>query len=386
MRRAYHSRGETPDDGTTGHSGRPAASSIQHVTRRGRRIVRRLRRGVGRLLVRAGGGVGGQAALEVAAARYVQPKLPSKYAIVPPPAPVDADWPEPPRIDGAATSIRTIYATGERPPVMDLALLEALNEEYRSKPLVPEPPGDDQASREFRARRRLLDVHRSVGLDGKRVLELGCGAGFEVWYVSHHFGGDAWGIDVNERTGWAPLSDDRTHFVCADLATDRPFEAGFFDRIYSFAVLEHVVHPRAVLSEMYRILKPGGLAYLSANLHRGPRASHVYRELFMPFPHLLFSDDVIREFRRKHSGRDAGASWVNRLTWSQYEDDFREIGFVMRSLRFRETPIDEAFYERCQRHPRSVPAVRPDEGLLLHGGREAARRSADPVTGSSAVP
>jgi len=143
----------------------------------------------------------------------------------------------------------------------------------------------------------------------------------------------------------------------ADLATDRSFDEGFFDRIYSFAVLEHVVHPWAVLNELYRILKPGGFAYLSANLHRGPRASHLYRELFMPFPHLLFSDDVIREFRRKNSGVDAGASWVNRLTWSQYEDAFRQIGFVMHSLKFRETPIDEPFYERfCDilgRYPRS---------------------------------
>ena len=320
-------------------------------------MARRLRRGVGRSFVRIGGRIGGQAAFEIAAGRYVRPKLPSRYAIVPTPRPIGDDWPEPPQIDRAAKSIRTLYATGDRPPVMDLALLESLNEEYRSKPLVPEPPGDDQASREDRARRRLLEVHRSVGLDDKRVLELGCGAGFEVWYLSHHFGADAWGIDVSERAGWAPLSDDRTHFVCADLAVEQPFEEDFFDRIYSFAVFEHVVHPRAVLDELYRILKPGGLAYLSANLHRGPRASHVYRELYMPFPHLLFSDDVIREFRLKHSGRDAGASWVNRLTWSQYEDYFREIGFVMHSLRFREAPLDEAFYERFSdilgRYPRS---------------------------------
>ena len=111
-----------------------------------------------------------------------------------------------------------------------------------------------------------------------------------------------------------------------------------------------------MLNELYRILKPGGLVYVSANLHRGPRASHLYRELFFPFPHLLFSDDVIREFRRRQSGRDGGASWVNRMTWSQYEDYFRQIGFVMRSLRFDETPLDEAFYERFDnilgRYPR----------------------------------
>ncbi len=327
---------------------RVVASPVAPLAWRVRFLPRMLGRGLGRSLVRAGAKVGGREALEAvgAGSDSARKKLPQRYVTLPRPRAMSAEWPDPPHVDAPASVVRSIYDTGERPPVMDLALLEALNEEYRSQPLVPEPLKGDQASREDRARRRLLDVHGSVDLAGKRVLELGCGAGFEVWYLSHHFGADAWGVDVSERRAWAPLSDERTHFVCADLATDRSFEPAFFDRVYSFTVFEHVVHPWAVLNELFRIMKPGGLAYLQANLHRGPRASHIYRELYFPFPHLLFSDDVIREFRLKHHGKDEGASWVNRLTWSEYEDYFREIGFVMRSLRFREAPLDEAFYER----------------------------------------
>jgi SAM-dependent methyltransferase len=332
---------------------------VAPLFRRARRSTRILRRGAGRSLARAGWRVSRPGALEAMGADAESTswrKLPHHYRIEPPPRDVGTDWPEPPQIDEAASIVRSIYDTGERPPLMDLALLEALNEEYRSRPLVPEPLKYDQASREERARRRLLDVHRSVDVADKRVLELGCGGGFEVWYLSHQFGSDAWGVDVNEVKSWARLEDDRTHYVCADLASEQPFEAGFFDRIYSFSVLEHVVHPWAMLNELFRILRPGGLAYLNANLHRGPRASHIYRELYFPFPHLLFSDDVIREFREKHSGRSAGASWVNRLTWSQYEDYFRQIGFVTLALRFLETPLDEAFYDRFDnilgRYPR----------------------------------
>ena len=272
--------------------------------------------------------------------------LPRSFQAFPRPKRMSETWPTPPTIEEAGRIVTSVYDTGSRPPAMDLALLEALNEEYRSKPLVAEPPKYDQATREDRARRRLLDVHNSVDLAGKRVLELGCGGGFEVWYLSHHFGADAWGVDVSERGAWATLADERTHYVCADIAVASPFEADFFDRVMSFSVLEHVVHPYTVLAEIYRILKPGGLAWISANLHRGPRASHLYRELFLPYPHLLFSDDVIREFREKHHGKPEGAAWVNRLTWAQYEDYFREIGFVMRSLRFSEVPLDEAIYER----------------------------------------
>jgi SAM-dependent methyltransferase len=282
--------------------------------------------------------------------------VPDRFAVKPRPRSIDAEWPRPPDIERPGAVVRSIYDTGERPPVMDLALLEALNEEYRSKPLVPEPPANDQSSREDRARQRILGVHREIDLADKRTLELGCGVGVEVWYVSHHLGADAWGVDVCERRAWSDLADERTHYVLADLATDRPFEADFFDRVYSFAVFEHVVHPWALLSELHRIMKPGGLAHINANLHRGPKASHIYRELYFPFPHLLFSDDVIREFRMKHHGIDAGASWVNRLSWAQYEDYFREVGFEIRSLRFRETPLDEAFYQRFShilgRYPR----------------------------------
>jgi SAM-dependent methyltransferase len=308
-----------------------------------------MRRGVGRWLARTGTRVGGPDALDAlgtGAERSSWGDLPHSYVTIPRPRPISADWRDPPHVEDAGSAGRSIYDTGARPPLMDLALLEALNDEYRSRRLVAEPAKYDQASREDRARRRLLDVHYSVDLAEKRVLELGCGGGFEVWYLSHQFGADAWGIDVNERRSWATLSDERTHFVCADLATDRTFGDGFFDRVISFSVLEHVVHPWALLKELYRILKPGGLSYLSANLHRGPRASHLYRELYFPFPHLLFSDDVIREFRLKHHGRNEGATWVNHLTWSQYEDYFREIGFVTRSLRFSEAPLDEAFYNR----------------------------------------
>jgi len=325
------------------------ASPVQSLAWQVRLLPRTVRGRIGRPVGRIAVAIGGPDALTAGAGRVGRSSwgsLPARWAVLPRPRAVGSSWSEPPGIDNAGAIVRSVYDTGDRPLVMDLALLEALNEEYRPRPLVPEPPKYDQASREDRARRRLLDVHHAIDIADKRVLELGCGAGFEVWYLSHHFGADAWGVDVSERVAWQTLADERTHFVCADLSVDHPFEADSIDRIMSFSVLEHVVHPYNVLAELYRIMKPGGLAWISANLHRGPRASHLYRELYFPFPHLLFSDDVIRQFREKHHGRAEGATWVNRLTWAQYEDYFREIGFVMRSLRFSETPLDEAFYGR----------------------------------------
>ena len=335
------------------------ASPAAPLAWRVRLFPRVVRRTVGGWLGRAALAIGGPdsiGAVGVTAERSSWGSLPRTWRIRPSPRVFDSGWPEPPPIDEPARVVRSIYETGPKPPVMDLALMEALHAEYRDKPLVPAPPGLGQAAREDRAQSRLRDVHASIDLAGKRVLELGCGPGFEVWYMSHKFGADAWGVDVGERKAWDILANDRTHFVCTDIAVERSFEADFFDRVVSFSVFEHVVHPHAVLAELYRVMKPGGIAFIMANLHRGPRASHLYREISFPFPHLLFTDEVISQFREAHGGKAAGASWVNRLTWAQYEDYIREIGFVMRSLRFSEEPLDEPFYERFEnilgRYPR----------------------------------
>ena len=325
------------------------ASKAGPLVDRIRHWPRSVRRSIGFRLAGAALALGGPDVLGLGAgtsARSSWGNLPKAWQVTPRPAPADKTWPDPPDVDDAARVTHSIYETGDRPPVMDLALMESLNEEYASHPLVPAPNGLDQASREERARRRLLEVHDAIDLQGKKVLELGCGPGFEVWYLSHKFGADAWGVDVAERKAWAVLEDDRTHYRCVDIADGSGLDADSFDRVISFSVLEHVVHPHAVIAELYRILKPGGLIWLSANLHRGPKASHIFREVYFPFPHLLFSDDVIRQFRESHGGKAAGASWVNRLTWSQYEDYMRQTGFIIRSLRFSEQPIDEGFYER----------------------------------------
>jgi len=66
---------------------------------------------------------------------------------------------------------------------------------------------------------------------------------------------------------------------------------------------------------------------------------------------------VIREFYRRRGEPERGASWVNKVTWAQYERFFELIGFRVRAARFRERPFDEEFYHRFEdalgRYPKS---------------------------------
>lgn len=259
----------------------------------------------------------------------------------------DIEWSTPPESSNPGAKIRSIYDTGPAPQRYDLELLKKLNAEYADKPIVPQPTKYDPDSLARAARRRVLWVHNMVDLADKRILEIGCGKGYEVWHAAEHLGADAYGVDVTECGPWDALSGERVHFECADMTVDNPYPENFFDRIMSFTVWEHVLHPYRRLEETYRVLKPGGLAWIRANLYAGPQASHRYRDFYFPWPHLLFSDDVIKEWDREH-GKERGSAWVNRLSWLHYEHYFGKIGFKFRHLHFDESEFDEDFYRRFE--------------------------------------
>lgn len=276
------------------------------------------------------------------------------FQLLPPPRPIAGRWPEPPPIVGPGMAVDPLFAPAP-PRGYTLELFEQLNAEYAPTPVVRDLPRYDSASVAERSRRRLDSVHRRIGLAGRTVLEVGCGSGYEVWHLANSYGSDAWGIDIRPRRAWLALAGPRVHLIGGDVAaTDLP--SATFDRVISFTAWEHVEHPRAALAQLERVMRPGGLAWIRANLYRGPTASHRSKYIHFPFPHLLFSDDVIAAGLQRAGGPHLGAAWVNRLTWEQYETYFRELGFRVKSAWFDVHPLDEAFYARFEevlgRYPR----------------------------------
>jgi SAM-dependent methyltransferase len=238
----------------------------------------------------------------------------------------------------------------------DLNLFKQLHEEYREKPLVaPSLSPYDPASLAYRAKSRAQKISSVVPLDGKRILEIGCGRGEVCRAMAEHFNTQAVGVDIERYNEWSPpVANVELHQI--DLTQEPAPDLGLFDGACSFAVWEHVRHPFTLLKRVHAMLKPGAPFYLVANLHRGPQASHRYRYVSFPWPHLLFSDEIFEEFFASIGKTPMGAEWVNQLSIADYYRYFYLVGFDTKEVKFDSTPIDEGFYERFEeklgRYPR----------------------------------
>jgi 2-polyprenyl-3-methyl-5-hydroxy-6-metoxy-1,4-benzoquinol methylase len=106
------------------------------------------------------------------------------------------------------------------------------------------------------------DLERVGCSAGGSMLDLGCGCGTFV-KVCRDNGLDAFGVDPGEDLlGIAKLKSVGNYVIKA-VGEFLPFKEGAFDVITSSNVLEHVQNPQLSLRESFRVMKPGGIFWLS---------------------------------------------------------------------------------------------------------------------------
>lgn len=125
---------------------------------------------------------------------------------------------------------------------------------YRAHPRMVSSPfgGVDGINREL-----LEDVFErlDIRLDGKHVLDVGCGRGF-TREVVEGLGGQYTGTDfVASSSGF--------RLVLAD-AGQLPFPDDHFDAVFCIDAYEHFPRPDLAAIEFGRVLRPGGFMYLSS--------------------------------------------------------------------------------------------------------------------------
>ncbi len=111
---------------------------------------------------------------------------------------------------------------------------------------------------------RVLDRDRD--LDGKRVLEAGCGRGALIHWLAHH---SRHAVLIGSDLSPAALRHARSvptgevGWPAADVAW-LPFADATFHTVICCETIEHVTDPGAVVRELSRVLAPGGRLFLTA--------------------------------------------------------------------------------------------------------------------------
>lgn len=132
---------------------------------------------------------------------------------------------------------------------------------------------------------------------GTDVLEIGAGSGAmaaELLHKNPSITLTATDIDpvmVDDCAARLTPFGDRARTQAADV-TALPFGDNSFDTVVSFLMLHHVMQWRAALTEVARVLRPGG-SLLGYDLARAPLPSFIHR--YDGSPHILITADELSE-------------------------------------------------------------------------------------------
>lgn len=190
-----------------------------------------------------------------------------------------------------------------------------------------------------------------VSLHQKKVLDLGSGLGGYTleWQAC---GGHVVALDL--ATSSPAVREADIPFVSSD-AHFLPFVSATFDVVFCASLIEHVRRPDWLLCEVRRVLRSGGICYLSFPPFYSPRGGHE----FSPF-HYLGERVALRLVHRDHnvpdwlreyydiqpSARSFAESYkgwgLYRVTISQARRWVRQAGFTVRHFGTRYLPVNLA--------------------------------------------
>lgn len=124
---------------------------------------------------------------------------------------------------------------------------------------------------------------------GGKLLEIGCGCGRIAHHMSQLTQCQVYGINIDETQlkdarQYASKYKTNNQFLFKDLNKPLPFQDNEFDAIYEFgAFTSFIKNYKKVFKELYRVLKPGGIFYISdaVLLDNFDRANPAHLELLV---------------------------------------------------------------------------------------------------------
>lgn len=193
-----------------------------------------------------------------------------------------------------------------------------------------------------------------VSFKNKTVLDLGCNTGYLLDSFLSRESFTAIGVDISEEmlARGRELYGSRIRFV-QNTPKSIPVESNSVDVVYTVDTVEHLAHPRETFLEVYRVLKPGGIALVHFGPYHNPYGSHLEDIIPFPWPHVLFSHrtlldvaaqlydsphyDVACYFTDEQTGEKRPNPYVDRAVWDNFLNHItiRQFNRLIRELPFQ---------------------------------------------------
>jgi ubiquinone/menaquinone biosynthesis C-methylase UbiE len=226
---------------------------------------------------------------------------------------------------------------------------ESWLEVYQQRHPLPPSYGyeaDSLARRGGERARSLLKLLPAVR--GHRILELGCWDGMVSCALKNH-GMAPTAVDIRSD-GFDPRARAAGVRLLTMSASDLGFADESFDVVFSYDGFEHFLEPAASLVEMIRVTRPQGYIYLDFGpLYFSPLGAHIYRQVTVPYCHLLFPSDVLQRFA---TAKGLGPLEYDVNGWSiqAYRNLWAGLTGKLRRIQYQEIP-DTAHLDLVSAHP-----------------------------------
>jgi len=215
-----------------------------------------------------------------------------------------------------------------------MALAERVFRRLTYREVVPPEAAsdEDELQHGMAATDRFLARVPPFSVEGRSVLDVGCGHGVTCLRLAQRGARRVLGIDIQDVTRAERLRDERFPEV-ADVVEFRQVPPGGdrvgderFDVVVSQDTFEHVADPEAHVAEMRAALAPGGRLVIGFGaLWKSPFGGHLEYMTPVPWAHLVFPERVVLAERRRFRPDESPARYedvrgdLNRMTLGRFE-------------------------------------------------------------------